>query len=307
MYKRIICSADWHLSRSTPISRIDTDYFQTSLDKVKQLVLLAKKYEACLFVAGDIFDSMRVTPYMINALTEVLKGVKVYTVAGQHDMEYRNLSDACAYNTLRNTGAIHHVQGTETITIAGRDYKLLGISFTDDIPSKTDADIVLIHKTITKGNPPFFLKDAIKSTDLMKLFSKSKFIISGDYHVPFAVKNDKQVLINCGSLMRKAKDQIDYEPNAWNINVQNKVVQRVPLAIKPAKEVFSFSAQNVSEEITHTENEAMQRVIERLTKNNLKPNFENILFTMAAQKNLKEEELCILKDVLETARGGVVE
>lgn len=74
----IIATADWHLSKTTPISRTDTDYFQTCLDKVQQIVDYARKFDAIICVAGDIFDNLRVTPYMINRLYEILHGVRCF-------------------------------------------------------------------------------------------------------------------------------------------------------------------------------------------------------------------------------------
>lgn len=294
---QIIAAADWHLSKTTPISRTDEDYFATGIDKVKQIVQFRKDCAGTICVAGDIFDNLRVTPYMINVLTGVLKDQSIYTVAGQHDMEYRNLTDACAYTTLVMNGTVEHLD------VEKHQY-VKGVSFNEEIPRNLKAEVCLVHKTVTENDPPYFLKDAIKSTDLMRLLKDVRVIICGDYHVPFVKRTKNQVLVNCGSLMRKGKDQIEYEPSAWHIDTEDLSVERLPLKIKPAKEVFSFAVRNESKtpDVTLAD---MDKVIERLTKDDLKPSFENILMALAQEEGLNDRDMEILKEILEIAKGGI--
>ena len=293
----LIATADWHLSKTTPISRTDEDYFATGIDKVKQIVEYRKKYAATICIAGDIFDNLRVTPYMINVLADVLKGQSVVSVAGQHDMEYRNITDACAYKTLVTIDILQHLNGS------GRNWK--GFSFNEDIPRNLKADCVLLHKTITENNPPYFLKDAVKADDVMRLLKDVRVIISGDYHVPFVKRTKNQVLVNCGSLMRKGKDQMDYEPCVWLIDTNTLDVTPLPLKIKPAKEVFSFAVRNeVKAEGTEMLAD-MDKVIERLTREDMKPSFENILMALAVEEGLDENDIAVMKEILEIAKGGL--
>ena len=299
----IIATADWHLSKTTPISRTDTDYFQTCLDKVQQIVDYAKKFDAIICVAGDIFDNLRVTPYMINRLYEILQGVRVFSVAGQHDMEYRNLTDSCAYSTLRKLGCITHLDRHKEYQYS--QCGIAGVSFNEEVPRNLESKIVLVHKTITESDPPYFLKDAVRALSMMKLLQGCQIIISGDYHVPFVKKRYEQVLVNCGSLMRKGKDQIDYKPCVWFINTHTLSVEPLPLKIKPIKEVFSFSVRNETPSQQNVVMADMDKVIERLTKEELKPSFENILLALADEEGLSKEEKNTLKEILEIAKGGL--
>lgn len=300
---KIIATADWHLTRTTPISRTDPDYFQTGLDKVRQIVEYAKKYNAIICVAGDIFDNLKVTPYMINKVYEVLQDMRVYSVAGQHDMEYRNITASCAYATLVELGCLTHVS---VPTGYDREGGITGVSFNEEIPRGLKSQIALVHKTITEKEPPYFLKDAVKSLDIMKLLQGVSIIISGDYHVPFVRKRFEQVLVNCGSLMRKGKDQIDYKPCVWLIDTDSLAVDPLPLQIKPVEEVFSYAVRNEAPVQQNIVMADMDKVIERLTKEELKPSFENILMALAAEEGLSDEEMNTLKEILETAKGGLV-
>lgn len=294
---KLIATADWHLSKSTPISRTDPDYFATCMQKVRQITKLQDETGATLCIAGDIFDNLRVTPYMINVLAGVLKGRSVWTVAGQHDMEYRNITDACAYTTLVQSKTIQHID-TKVMT----DVK--GISFNEEIPRNIECTVALVHKTVTENDPPFFLKDAIRAHDLMRLMQGAEVIICGDYHVPFVKRENKQVLVNCGSLMRKGKDQLDYQPAVWYIDTDTLDVQRIPLEIKPVEEVFSFVVRNEIQVQKETGIADMDKVIERLTQEDMKPSFENILMALAVEENLSTDDMGILRDVLNTVRSG---
>lgn len=297
---KLIATADWHLTKTTPISRTDVDYYQTCLDKVQQIVDYAQQHEAVICVAGDIFDNLKVTPYMINKLYAILKDVYVFSVAGQHDMEYRNITESCAYKTLIDLEVIYH------LTKKVDKYNFMGVSFNEEVPRNVKANVALVHKTITENDPPYFLKDATRASDIMKLLHDVKIIISGDYHIPFVKRKNGQVLINCGSLMRKGKDQIDYTPCVWLVDTETLQVDKLPLKIKPVEEVFSYAVRNETTPVQEIGLADMDKVIERLTKEELKPSFENILMALADEEGLSDEERVILQDVLETAKGGLV-
>lgn len=297
-HKYIIGTADWHLSRNTPVSRTDTDYFQTALEKIKYIVELSKERDAPICIAGDIFDTIRVTPYMINELSSLLKEAPgVYTVAGQHDMENRNLSSACAYKTLEETGAIKH------LTYKGRAY-ISGVSFTEELSSTIEAKILLLHKTITKKDPPFFLKDATRASDILKLLDKVRIVVSGDYHVPFIVYNSEQLLVNCGPLLRRGKDHLHYKPRVYCIDVETRDVETIEIPVKPVEEVFTFTVRNEAEETKPKEEseaaEGIDKVIAKLQKGELDASFENIVYALADEWGFEEKEYDILKDILST-------
>ena len=219
-------------------------------------------------------------------------------------MEYRNITEACAYSTLVELSCIKHLSKNN------RTYDNVlfsGVSFNEDVPRSLYSDVALVHKTITENDPPFFLKDAVKSSSIMRLLKDCRIIISGDYHVPFVKKKHGQVLVNCGSLMRRGKDQMDYEPCVWLIDTDTLMVKALPLVIKPVKEVFSFAVRNENAQNTQQEFilADMDKVIERLTREELKPSFENILLALAEEEKLSDTEKEIMKEILEVAKSGM--
>ena len=110
-YEYIIATSDWHLTRKRPVSRIDKMYFEHGLAKVLQIVNLSNEYKAPIIIGGDIYDSLDVTPYMINTLIDsfAICEQPVYAVAGQHDMDHRQLIRTCPYMTLVKAESIEHL------------------------------------------------------------------------------------------------------------------------------------------------------------------------------------------------------
>jgi hypothetical protein len=49
----------------------------------------------------------------------------------------------------------------------------------------------------------------------------------------------------------------------------------------------------------------MDKVIERLTREELKPSFENILLALAEEEKLSDTEKEIMKEILEVAKSGM--
>ncbi len=206
--QRFIGCGDLHATKSTPRYRIDP-YWETWQGKMRWIIKYANEVGARLLIAGDIFDTSRVSPDVINIVLAIfLEAYDVpYVVPGQHDLKYHTDLDKCPLYTLALAGAVK---------IIGKFEQFTGAGFGDPIP--TDANKFLItHTTITEGDPPFFLQDAISAEKFMKQNKQFEIIISGDYHVPFSVKKGKQLLINTGTLIRNKKNMHGYHPCIWDI------------------------------------------------------------------------------------------
>ena len=301
-YEFIVASADWHLAKRTPISRIDKLYFQHGLSKVVQLVSIANEYDAPLLVGGDIYDSIDATPYMINSLTSALRACEngVYAVAGQHDQDHRLLNKNCPYISLIEANVIQHMNHRPQNNIFGLSYG------ETKLPSPASSNAILIaHKTVTKKKPPFFLKDAISSEAMLSLYSKFKIIITGDYHVPFISRMHNRLLVNCGSLMRKSKEQMNYVPSAFVINCKTLEVDRKFLSVLPKEEVFNMTSIQGKEIVKNTSFEGnLDRVIAKLQKEKVKPDYKNIVQALAVDAGITKIERDMLTDIIRIAENG---
>jgi len=232
-----IACADIHISEDRPRYRKD-DYFNTGLRKLSTTVDISNQCDARLLIAGDIFNSSRASTNAINRVIEVLQKA-TYTpiaVVGQHDLRFHSgRLTATPIYTL-------HLAGVIKLLDDRTDGKVTGVSWNSEVPDEHN-DILLIHKCLTPGEPPFFLEDAISAEEMIRLHPQFRVIISGDYHVPFVTEGgDGNVVVNCGTLLRNKKNMLDYTPTIYRIGIGPNNVQIEPmlLPVQPAKEVFNL-------------------------------------------------------------------
>jgi len=222
-----IAAADLHIRSNRPQFRKD-DYFGTVCRKFKQIVYLCNKYKADLIIAGDFFDHVKVGHKVVNMILSILQKLngKILLVAGQHDMSFHtlDLSSSPLQTLIYNCKVI--LLKKDTPFKNGND-NIYGCSF-GEIPIYPEKDsILVIHRTITPKEPPFFLTEAISADEAFNTFPGYSLIISGDYHSAFIVKKSKNALINCGPMMRQSIDQMELQPKVWLINTDaNRIVRK---------------------------------------------------------------------------------
>jgi exonuclease SbcD len=265
---RYILSADWHIRGSRPQYRID-DYCETLLGKIEFIVDTANKHDADIIVAGDIFNNIKVGIRVINRVIQILRKLKgtCYTVPGQHDLEGHNDTlDPTPYYNLIEAGVICNLTSNPINNIYGVGWegKLdTEVNFASD-------PILVIHHCITPEEPPFFLKDsAMSAQELFDSCPEFRFIVSGDYHVPFVAELDGRYIINCGCISRSNKDQVNFEPRVYLLDSDSREINPIYIPIRPWEEVFSIPKESAldtqfSENITN---------ILKLTESDEKPDF----------------------------------
>lgn len=226
-----ICCGDIHMRAVAPRYRID-DYWDTALSKLLWIIEYANNVDARVLIAGDLFDSSKASVGVVTTIASIFKEAKYtpYVVAGQHDLRYHTYMEQTPIFNLLVSGVIR--------VISGYHEGIVGVNFDEYIPDDIEADVLLIHKCITEDEPPFFLEDAISAKEMMDKYSNYKFIISGDYHVPFIRKKDGRVLINCGTMLRNKKDMINYQPVIWHIH--GDIVDKINIPIK--QDVFDIES-----------------------------------------------------------------
>lgn len=239
MKRNKIFSADWHIRASKPQYRVD-EYSTTILDKVQFIVDTANKYDADIIVAGDVFHNIKVGTRTVNRLIQILKKLKgkCYAVFGQHDLEGHNEDmTPTPYLTLMLSDVI--------VNLADYDIfdNICGVPWEGqlNIDSKkiNDESILVIHHCVTPEKSPFFLEDsAMTAQEILDSCPEFKYIVSGDYHVPFVVKEGDRMVINCGCIGRSNKDQIDYEPRIYLLEQDKKKLSVIKIPIRPGDEVF---------------------------------------------------------------------
>jgi hypothetical protein len=226
---------DLHAEKNTPTYRID-NYWETWQRKMLWIIDYANKKNARLLVAGDIFNTSRVGPDVTNIVLAIFQEAsKVpYVVPGQHDLKYHTDLEKCPLYTLELAGAVKIIEG--------RDGMFTGAGFGDDIPDKK-SKFLITHTTITEGEPPFFLEDAIAAKKFMRMHPQFQIIVSGDYHVPFHVNMGDRHLINTGTIIRNKKDMHAYIPYIWEIVLDEEIIiDQIEIPHEPYNDVFDIES-----------------------------------------------------------------
>jgi len=294
--ENIVCCADLHLQINRPQFRVD-DYFTTECAKLKQIVSIANRNQAALIIAGDIFDHVRVGHKVVNTVIRALKNVRkgVFVVAGQHDMSYHSQDlISSPLQTILFDNNIHLLSSTPTMLGM---YKVYGASFGQEVPvANNSKNILVIHKSITDGEPPFFLPDAVSAKTALSQYKNYKFIVSGDYHESFILRYKERLLINCGPMMRKNVTQKNFRPSVWVLNTYSGHLKRVYLKIEKKEKVFLAESKQ-SGKNKHFSKE-MQKLLKTFTDKQRVPSFPRAVDFVMDKENVdpqvKELVLSIL-------------
>lgn len=307
---KFIACADLHIRSTRPRYRKD-DYFKTVCDKFEQIISLSNKYQAHLVIAGDFFDSVKVGHKVVNAVLEIMsalnQGQRVFVCAGQHDMSYHthDLSSS-PLQTVIQAGRAEMLTPNCPILLkeSHKDIWLYGCSFGQTpIKSVHKNAILVIHKPITKNEPPFFLTDAVSSEDFLKEYAKSYFlIIAGDFHEPFKRVKFGSVLINCGPMMRQSIDQAKLKPRVWFIDTAAKKVFPLFLNIEPAEFVFAF--ENVKQKEESAFSKELNELVKTLKNNAKRPDYKETVNLVMKKGKVVKRVRNKVNSIIEEALNG---
>jgi len=228
--------ADIHLSHNPPIWRsAEPNWYAAMKRPLDEVKVLQEKYYCPVICAGDIFDRWNSPPEVINFAIQNLPD-NMYAIPGQHDLPLHNYKDIerSAYWTLVEAKKIENIpngsfmhRGDAGLTIYGFPYG------TEIIPTNNQSkflDIAVIHEYIwskTFGYPNAPKEDYLSQKHLAKL-SGYDVAVFGDNHIGFSgIKvNSKQKIeiFNCGTLMRRKSDEVDYKPQVGLLLTDGSVV-----------------------------------------------------------------------------------
>jgi DNA repair exonuclease SbcCD nuclease subunit len=177
-----------------------------------------------IFCAGDVFDRYNPPPELINFAIEAMP--MMFSIPGQHDLPQHRYSGICqsAYWTLVEAGKLVDLVAEESRSFKGFDlypfpWGYDPADFDPSLDAETDKKrIALVHKYIWKKGSSY--PNAPGSSHVQTCFRRwgknFDLVVSGDNHKPFTYFREKKArMINCGSLMRRAIDQIDHSPWAY--------------------------------------------------------------------------------------------
>jgi hypothetical protein len=227
---------------------------------VSQVLKLALDHDVPVLHAGDLFDRWNSPPELINWALELFRewGAAIYTVPGQHDLpehSYVNINRS-AFQTLVEAGAVKDATGGMRIP-KGSDFVLRGIPWGCEVkPLKGECrglKILLVHSYCWLDEPSY--PGAPSKARLCNRAGQLEgydVAVFGDNHQAFAATSGSCRVVNCGTLMRRRTDEIDYKPSAWLLRA-DKTVERVELDVSEDRWVEkvpeSWSGSSMSESL----------------------------------------------------------
>lgn len=230
-----IITADWHIT-GTPFRCRTDDVLKTQWNKVEDILWLQREHKCPILIAGDIFDKAKPPLWVVNNLLVLLKqneeieprattlGLSVVAIPGNHDMPNHNreLLSKSAYGLLGealNLNTFIDLSDPEDNIYLSKKYCVVGFGFDNklsnqdiDLAFNTDRKVALAHMMTYKGRAPYPGCTAPGCVSLLKQFPEYDLIVTGDNHKTFTAEYEGRLLINPGSMLRKAADQINHKP-----------------------------------------------------------------------------------------------
>jgi hypothetical protein len=304
---KIIATADLHMTTAQPVNRTD-DYEATVIDKFNQILGFAMQHGAILTISGDLWDTAKLSkvPYeLTNKILQMIRLSKVRILAchGQHDMTYHNPNlQTSPYYTLLVGGGIE-IPGPMGIIIDG--VRFYGAGWGQQIvmpPEKNDdiADVLLLHRTITPLEPPFYLKDATSAQIVLEKLYNYDLILSGDFHESFLSEMEGRFLVNPGPMLRASVDKRDYRPRVYLIDTETAEINPIFLKIKDDV----WNDDRIEKQAQHDISITTNGLRDAMARKEDRPNFFKILDGVVAEAN--NNDLAVMtKEILTTAQKNL--
>lgn len=234
--------ADIHLSLKAPVWRsAEPDWLEAQARVLLEIDDLQLEYECPIICAGDIFDRNKKIADGWNASPELINFVLTYlpenmiAVPGQHDLPNHQYQDIyrSAYWTLVKVKKIRDIKFENPIGID--NLRIFGFppGFPiDPCPYKKEG---LIHIAVVHDYvwiPGCSYPNAPEEKKFGKRIAGVKndkwmgydIIVYGDNHKGFIHQVENTIIFNCGTLMRRKSDEIDYRPQVGLLLESGKVV-----------------------------------------------------------------------------------
>lgn len=282
--------SDLHLTSLTPRCRKD-NYVEAQFRKLEWILKTVSESESkTLIIGGDVFDRPRelysITRRFICLLFKY--DINLITIPGQHDLFYH-------VKGIKNTplGIIQKVSSNTS-----SDIKFVLQGWGDDVTET--GDVLVTHQMVIKDKELFpGQEDYISGNNLLRKHPEFKIIISGDNHQSFSVKTKHQLLINCGSVMRSNKSQINFKPKLWEINSDDLSFKKLYIPI--IKDVFDLDL--IKKDEANKENKELDAFIQALPVQENTPNFSLMLKKVIESKNPNKEVINKTNQIMEEANG----
>ncbi len=282
--------SDLHLTSLTPRCRKD-DYLETQFRKLEWILKTVFESEnKILVIGGDVFDRAKERYFITKRFVELLLryNINLVSIPGQHDLLY-------------------HVKGIENTPLGiiklisqnnNTDIKFIEQGWEEEVTEP--GDVLVTHQMVIENKELYpGQENYISGRNLLRKHPDFKVIVSGDNHKSFFIKTENQLLVNCGSVFRSNKDQMDHKPLLWEINISD--LTTTPLEIPIEQDVFN--KELIEQDKVKKENKELDAFIQSLPVQENVPNFNVILKSVINTKSPKKEVHDKINQIMEVANG----
>ena len=296
---------DCHFTNRSPERRKD-NYFQTQCQKFEEGLQIFEKFNCDIIIqVGDFFDSSTVSNRVKSVIIGILRkyNVKVYCVAGQHDIVGHSMGTyANSPLAVFDSAEAIKLLGKESVNFSSeKTINIYGTSFGEEVPvteysCKERYNILVIHEMIGDRElyPGQELQDPIR---FLKKYPNYQLVVCGDYHYRFIQQFENRTIINPGCLVRKtiSKWDLEHKPAVVIFDTETMISEVVELICKPVEEVFDLSRK-----LEITDSSKILSFIENLkTSCSEKATWKDILVQILKERNCSELVKNIIDQMLQ--------
>lgn len=215
---RFLFATDGHFSTKRPIARTeatDEEYIENQIAKRRQMLEYAKDKNISLIVdGGDFFQYWKLDDASkllidIVLLFKQYPSIKYHVNIGNHDIKNHSIQNvkSSLIGLLASMGCIS-LEEPEWF-----DFFAYGAEL-----KTRDNKIAVVHENIFESSVPSYMS-GFTAQELADKMQGYDLFLCGHNHQQFAWSNEKQIVLNGGSIMRTNAKQKRFKPAFWEVSV----------------------------------------------------------------------------------------
>jgi len=276
---KILYFTDSHFGDRRPSMRLDEDYIETQIKKIKEVFDISVEEKVDMIIhGGDLFDKAKASHLIVNQITPFFKNnhLPFYMTIGSHDVVGYNLEEL-DYTGLGNFIRNGHIKILNDESFAHGIHCKTSLQ----IPQGYENTILVMHETVSPIPQPF---DYISLEQIASL-NKNVTVFSGHLHKQFYKEINGSRFYNPGPLVRTDIGEISIKPAVVIYDtVSQKGEFKYLTSAKDGKEVFAYTK---AAEIKQKEQE-FQNFINSINQSFQDVDIEMTLLKLAKEKNIEQ-------------------
>jgi hypothetical protein len=244
---KFVYCCDLHLKAENPKARIDEDFTETILNKLREVFQYGKDHQVdCIILGGDIFHTCNPSITTVNRFVELCSDfaeIPIHCCIGNHDIIGHNLT------TVENTGVGLLNKFFLDTNPPESDIKTSFMHYNHDIeeqlatPNFFEPCILAVsHAMLTENE---FFGNYVKYTDIEQPF---RVMMASHYHPGFGIKkHNGRIFVAPGAITRGAltEDNITRQPSFVYGDITNTGINSLKIipiqCARLAEEVFNLN------------------------------------------------------------------